>query len=255
MNKKRYLVIVMGLISILMVTSLTGCGSPVTNLEAQTLQVSSQQNGIWVTGIGEVSITPDIAVLSVGIVSLEKTVAEAQSKAADAITKVMKALTDSGIAQKDIQTGSFSINQQTRWDDQKQIESVTGYRVTNMLTVKIRTIDKVGTIIDYTVDAGGDLIRINSINFSVEEPSKYYQEVREKAMNAAKAKAEDLAKLSGVKLGRATYISENAEYTPIYRGYANVTDSIAVPSAAVTTPISAGQAKITLNIQVAYSIQ
>ena len=135
------------------------------------------------------------------------------------------------------------------------MENVIGYRVTNMLTVKIRAIDKVGTIIDSTVQAGGDLIRINSVSFSVEEPSKYYQEVREKAMTAAKIKAEDLAKLGGIKLGKPTYIAENAEYTPLYRGYANVTDSIAAPAAMVTTPISAGQAKITLSIQVTYSIQ
>ncbi|OGO16935.1 MAG: hypothetical protein A2Z02_03230 [Chloroflexi bacterium RBG_16_48_7] len=253
MNKKWYLVIALGLISILAMTSLAGCGNPATTLQASTVQISSQQQGIWVTGIGELSVKPDIAVLSVGIVAQEKAVAVAQSKATEAINRVMKSLTDSGIAEKDIQTGSFSINQQTRWDDQKQIETVTGYRITNMLTVKVRAMDKIGFIIDSTVQAGGDLIRINNISFSVEEPSRYYQQVREKAMTAAKNKAEELARLGGVKLGKPTYITENAEYTPMYRAYANVSDSIVAPAAMGTTPISAGETKITLNIQVAYS--
>ena len=252
MNKKWLLVIVLGLISILAVPALSACGG--TTLEAQAVQFSSQPQGIWVTGIGEVSIVPDIATLNLGIVSQEKTVAEAQAKATDAITKVMKALTDSGIAQKDIQTGSFRIDQRTRWDDMKQTETITGYHVSNMLIVKVRAIDKVGTIIDSAINAGGDLIRINGISFSVEEPSKYYQQVREKAMNAAKTKAEDLARLGGIKLGKPTYISENAQYEPVYRTYANVADSVAIPAAMGATPISAGETKITLTIQVTYSI-
>jgi uncharacterized protein len=252
MKKKWFLIMALGLISILAVPALTACGNP--GLQAQTVQVSSQQQGIWVTGIGELSVKPDIAILSVGIVSQEKSVAEAQAKATAAITKVMKALTGSGIAEKDIQTGSFSINQQGRWDDQKQMEIVTGYRISNMLTVKVRAIDRIGSIIDSAVEAGGDLIRINNISFSVEEPSRYYQQVREKAMNAAKTKAEDLAKLGGVNLGKPTLIQENADYTPMYRAYANAVDSIAAPAAMGSTPISAGETKITLTIQVTYSI-
>jgi uncharacterized protein len=253
MKKKWFLVMALGLIMVLALPALSACGP--STLQAGTVQVSSQQQGIWVTGIGEVSITPDIAMLNVGIVSQEKNVADAQSKATDAISNVMKSLLDSGIAQKDIQTGSFSINQVTRWDDQKQMESVTGYRVTNMLTVKIRSIDKVGTIIDATVKAGGDMIRINNISFSVEEPSKYYREVREKAMTAAKNKAEDLAKLGGLTLGKPTYIAEDAQYTPVYRTYANFADSAAVPAPMGSTSISPGETKITLNIQIVYSIQ
>jgi uncharacterized protein YggE len=170
------------------------------------------------------------------------------------MTKVMKALTDSGIAQKDIQTGYFSINQIRRWDNIDQKDDITGYQVTNMVTVKIRAIEKVGNIISAVVEAGGDLIRINGINFSVEEPSKYYEDVRQKAMAAAKNKAEELARLARVTLGKPTYIAENAQYTPYYGGYSNVSYSVPAPVAmSATPPISSGETKITLSVQVAYS--
>lgn len=127
MNKKWLLTVIAGLALILTMPALTGCNSP-TAAQGTTsqVQISQQPQGIWVSGSGEVTVTPDIATLRLGIVAQEASVAVAQSKASEAMTKVMKALTDGGIAQKDIQTGSFSINQRTRWDDQKQMEIVTG---------------------------------------------------------------------------------------------------------------------------------
>lgn len=249
------MVIILGIILMLAVPILSGCTSPAAaQSTGNGVMISQQPQGIWVSGIGEVSITPDIATLNLGVESLETSVVDAQAKASEGMAKVMKALTNSGIAQKDIQTGYFSINQIRRWDNIDQKDDITGYQVTNMVTVKIRAVDKVGDVINAVVEAGGDLIRINGINFSVEEPSKYYTEVRQKAMAAAKAKAEELARLAGVSLGKPTYIAENAQYTPYYGGYANVSYSVPAPVAMGGTPsISSGETRITLSVQVAYS--
>ena len=70
--------------------------------------------------------------------------AEAQTKASEAMNKVMTALTDSGVAEKDIQTQYFNIRQRTKWDRETDEETVVGYQVTNMVVAKIRDIDKVG---------------------------------------------------------------------------------------------------------------
>ncbi len=255
MNKKWRSLLSLGLVLILAVPILTGCNSPASAQgTASAVQVSQQPQGIWVSGTGEVSITPDIALLTLGVVAQETNVAQALSQASEAMARVMQALTDSGIAQKDIQTGRFSINQRTRWDNDKQIDVPVGYQVTNMVTVKIRDTNKVGNIIDAVVQAGGDFIRINGVNFSVEDPAQYYKEAREKAMTAAKEKAEELARLAGVTLGAPTYIAENAQYSPVYGGYANFALSIPAPTIAMASaPISPGETKITLNVQVAYS--
>jgi uncharacterized protein YggE len=254
MNKKWLSLIILGLVLVIAVPILSGCSSPAgAQGTPSSVQVSQQPEGIWVSGIGEVSITPDLATLNLGVMTQELTVAQAQSKASEAMAKVMKALTDAGIAQKDIQTGYFNISQQTRWDDLKKLETPIGYQVTNMVTVKIREIAKVGDIIDSVVMAGGDLIRINGITFSVEEPSKYYTEAREKAMIAAKSKAGELAKLAGLTLGKPTYIVENAQYTP-YVGYANYSVRVPSPDMAAGTSISAGETKVTLTVDVAYSV-
>jgi uncharacterized protein len=260
MNKKWWLVITLGLlVLVLAVPALSGCSTPAAaQAGAATVQVSQQAQGIWVTGTGEVSITPDIATLNLGVQAQEAKVSPALSEASDAMAKVMKALTDAGIAQKDIQTGYFSINQRTRWDSDKQTDSVIGYQVTNMVTVTLRDTGKAGSIIDAVVQAGGDFIRVNGISFSVENPAKYYSEVRQKAMDTAKSKAEELAKLAGVTLGKPTYVAENAQYTPNYgTSYANFSYSAggAVPAPVLATPsISSGETKITLSVQVSYSV-
>ena len=171
MKNKKWLLL-LGLALVVPVVALSGCAAGPTTVEAVNL--SSQQEGIWVNGEGKVTVTPDIALLRLGIEAQQTTVAEAQAEAAAAMDTVMTALTDNGVSEKDIQTQYFSIYQVTRWDDYKNQEIVTGYRVTNMVNAKIREIDKTGTIIDAVAVAGGDLTRINNISFSVDEPSRYY---------------------------------------------------------------------------------
>ncbi|GAI55059.1 unnamed protein product, partial [marine sediment metagenome] len=153
----------------------------------------------------------------------------------------------------DIQTQYFNIRQVTRWDRIKEEEEVVGYRVTNMVTAKIREVDKAGTIIDEVAKAGGDFTRIDSISFSVDDPSAYHEEARKEAMADAKVKAEQLAKLGGVSLGKPTYISESIYMPPpIYRGA--IPEAVPMPAPA-PTPISPGELEISLTVQVAYAIQ
>ncbi len=255
--KKAWLIGVSALLLMLVGLGFSGCGGGGSTLTggAANLRVSlsSQQEGIWVSGRGEVSAVPDVATLRLGIEAQEASVAEAQSQAAEAMDRVMQALTDGGVAEQDIQTQHFNIRRVTRWNNAKEEEEVIGYRVSNMVTAKIRQLDRVGAIIDAVAAAGGDLTRIDDISFSVEDPSAYQAEAREKAMADARAKAEQMANLAGVKLGKPTYISESAYLpAPIYRqGFAG--EKVA-GAPMVETPISPGEMKISLTVQVAYAI-
>lgn len=218
------------------------------------VNVGNQQQGIWVTGEGKVMAVPDIATVRLGIEAQEATVAEAQTQASEAMERVMTALEDSGVAEKDIQTQYFRIDQITRWDELMGQEVIIGYRVSNMVTAKIRDVDNAGLIIDAVVTAGGDLTRIDSINFSIDDPSVYLGEARQKAMADVKAKAEDLAKLAGVRLGKPTYISESSYLpSPIYPRVVYEMPPAPAP-APVAPPISPGEMEITLNVQIAYAI-
>jgi uncharacterized protein len=223
--------------------------------EVEVLSINNQIEGIWVSGTGKLTVTPDIALLQLGIEAQELTVAEAQVKASEAMGKVKSALTDNGVAEKDIQTRSFRISQRTRWDDVQQQEVVTGYRVTNQVVAKIRDMEKVSSIIDAVVAAGGDYTRISSLNFSVDDPTAYYDEARETAMADAKDKAEKIADLAGMKLGVPTYISEST-VSPVYETFMAGSAPMPVPAPipAAEVSISTGEIEIIVNMQIAYSL-
>jgi len=250
MGKKNWLLAI-SLALVLVIVGLAGCNPGNTvPIGIEGLNINNQQEGIWVSGKGEVTVTPDIATLRLGIEVQAVSVAIAQSQAAVAMNDVMEALTDNGVAEKDIQTQYFSIRQVTKWDRDKEEEIVVGYRVTNKVNAKIREIDKAGTVIDAVAAVGGDFTRIDSIDFSVDDPSAYYEEARAKAMADAKAKAEQLAELADAELGKATYISESSQAPPpIYRQ-----DVYEEAMPAATTPISPGEMEITLTVQVAYAL-
>jgi uncharacterized protein YggE len=262
---KKYLVISTILATALAITALVGCGTgnvnaanpganaPITGAKYTAGDGTSQPAGIWVSGTGTVTVVPDIAILSVGVSDKEITVVAAQATAADAMTKLIAALKANGIADKDIQTTGYSIQQVTRYDNIKNEVIPDGYNVSNTVNAKIRALDKVGAIIDAVATAGGDATRINGVSIQVEKPEGYFGEARGKAMADAKAKADQLASLAGMKLGAAYYITENSGYTnpPIPYFAKDMAGGIA---AQAVTPISAGETEVTLTVQVAYAI-
>jgi uncharacterized protein YggE len=68
------------------------------------MNFSTQNAGIWVNGQGKVTVTPDIAVISMGIEAQAETIEEAQNQAAISMDGLMGVLKEAGIADKDITT-------------------------------------------------------------------------------------------------------------------------------------------------------
>ncbi len=226
--------------------------SAATGAFPQVSGIFNQQNtGIWVTGEGKVSVVPDVAVLNLGVESQAESVAEAQGQAATAMTAVVEEFNRFGVAEKDIKTQYFSIAPVRRWSEKDGQEILLGYRVTNTVIAKIRKIEDTGAIIDAAARAGGDYVIINSISFTVDNPTAHYDGARVRAMADAAAKAKQLADLGNVKLGKPTYISESGASIPVVRDFYPEAAMPAAPS----TPISPGETEIRLSVQVVYSIE
>jgi uncharacterized protein YggE len=246
MRKKFMLFAVIAAILLVSVL-LVGCqasGSTATT-------ISNQQTGISVSGQGIVYVTPDIVNLQLGIQAQAATVADAQSQAVAAMNNVLAALAANGVAKADIQTQNYSIQQTTRYDNVKQQDISTGYQVINYVNVKVRDVTKAGVILDAVTAAGGDLTRVNSVQFSLNDPTSANNQARDQAMADAKATASQLASDASVKLGNPLSISES-EVSPISKMYAS---DMAVPSASGSTTINSGELEITVSVQVTYAIQ
>ena len=142
-KKKNTLLVTLALALFVPVLALTGCTgtSPVS---VPDINLGGQQEGIWVTGRGEVQAVPDVASLNLGVQAQSTSVAQAQQQASLAMENVMTALQGNGVAEKDIRTTAFNIWQRSRWDPDTQQEVVTGYQVSNTIQARVRDVDNVG---------------------------------------------------------------------------------------------------------------
>ena len=234
--------------------------SPKVVEKAAPASYGSDGTGIWVSGQGTISVAPDLAMLDFGVETRAPNVSEANSQASIAMDAVIEALKARGVKDEDIQTSRFSIYPRYDYIEEEKDgvrssrEVLVGYRVRNNGTVKLRDLDSVGEVIDEVVTAGGDNVRISDISFTLEDPKPKMAELREMAVADAKAKAEHLAELSEVSVGRLIYISEGAS-GPSVRGFAESLDfAYAMPAAARAPSISGGEVTLSLSVQAGFAI-
>jgi uncharacterized protein YggE len=221
--------------------------------KATTGIVSQQNVGVWVTGTGEVTVVPDIAVLNLGVYVQMETLEAAQAQAAESMAAIMAVLESYNIDEKDIQTSNYSVSPVWTWTDDGQ-RTLDGYSVSNTLTVKVRNTDDAGSIIDDVVDAGGEYTVINGISFTVDDTEAYYTEARAKAIANAIAKATQIAELTGVTLGDPNYIVDNSSNNGSIYYYPAYDSSEWKAGGQEPTRISTGEVKISTSIQIVFDI-
>ena len=304
------------------------CGGGDTNVTVN----QPQQTGIAVTGSGKVTVTPDIAVLNIGIEATRTTVAEAREEAARAAEALRASLIGNGVAARDIATRSFNIYPQysrprpclapvaapereveptlapapepepgaaadlppraspaiatvdapapepdavtpsategaatataveVQAECPAQPPQITGFTVSNQLIVKIRDacegaagVCSLSAVVDDATEAAGDLVRVNSVSFTIDEPGRFFEEARRKAMDDAHERAEQLAELAGVKLGKVRSISEAGRAVPFPMPTVQFARDDEI--AASATQFSPGEQEIVLTVSVLYDIE
>jgi len=218
----------------------------------------SGQRGIWVSGSGSISVEPDIAILKLGVETVGKTVKKSREEAAGKTNELLDSLNDHSVEKKDIRTHSFNIYPQYTYQDinenghrySKQI--ITGYKVSNKITVNVRDLQKIGPIVDVASDVAGDSIRIDSISFELEDNSQAVSDAREKAVKDAIGKANQFAELTSIARGHIIYISESA--SPSYKSQDINLRGMMEAYDFSETPITPGQLDITIAIQAVFAI-
>lgn len=215
---------------------------------------TNQQTGIWVTGRGEIQLEPDLAVLRAGVEAKFVTVSEANRQASQAMGRIVKVLNNRGIQDKDIQTHSFSIFPDYQWNDKKKKQDLVGYRVNNQVSVRIKDLANIGTIIDEVAKAGGDLTRIQDISFTLEDTTALEPQVREMAVSHAIDKANQFAQLTGVRVGDILFISEMSGESPRVENTRSKMAFSAEVAFDGPTPISGGELTISMTVQAVFGI-
>ena len=217
---------------------------------------TNQQVGIWVTGRGEVMVSPDLVLLNAGVEARATTVSAARVQAADAMDRMIQVLEARGIESTDIQTRFFNISPEYRFNRLKEEQELVGYRVNNQVSVQIRDLGSVGVIIDELAEAGGDLVRIQGIRFTVEDTKELETQARAKAVADLMAKAQQFADLTGVQLGSLVFLSESGGFSPritnLDQAFQERAKAVAAPAA--MTPISGGELTVSVMVQGTFAI-
>lgn len=210
----------------------------------------AEQSGIRVSGIGEVTGTPDTITVGLGVSVLADTVAEASSQAAEKATALIDALTANGVDRDDITTTDYSIYPEYDW--RNETETLIGYRVSNTVRVKIRNVSQAGDVLDAAVAAVGDDVRVHELYFSIEDNKEMVEAARQAAWEDALAKATQLADLSGRSLGPATSITESVSQPPVPIPFER---AFLAEEPAFETPIEPGTSTVMISLDVHFDFQ
>jgi uncharacterized protein YggE len=206
------------------------------------------ETGITVSGTGEASAAPDMATIDLGIEAFAATVAEARDRAARAASSLIASVKANGVADRDIQTRQVGVNPVYDYSRPGQ-PVITGYSVSNILTVRVRDLDRLSRVIDDAIAAGGEAVRVNGLQFGFGDREALLETARKNAIADARKRAETYAAAAGVRLGDVLAISETAVSGPV---------PLAVPRAAATgdsTPIEPGESTITVSVTVRFALE
>jgi len=155
-----------------------------------------------------------------------------------------------GVADKDIQTRYVSLS--PIYAD--TANKITGYQLANQVVVCVRDINKISTIMDSAVKAGGNAVRIQGISFAIANPESALSQARELAYKDARAKAEQYARLAGISLGRVIYVSEGG-VPPMPVPYAEMSVMKRADMAGGATPVQVGEQDVSVTVDVVFGVE
>ena len=204
---------------------------------------------ITVTPCETVSAAPDEAYISTGVTSEDKTAQDALTANTAAMKKMIFDLKFKGVDDKDIQTTQFNVEPVYVYPKEGQPPTVTGYRVTNMLGVRVRNLDKVGDVLDQLVTSGAN--QMHGISFDVSKAETLKDDARKDAMANALRRAKLLAGAAGAEIGDVMQISEETTY----HGPQPVVFAKRAAMAADAVPVQRGEQQLETSVTVTWKLK
>lgn len=228
-------------------------------VSAQDMPVEPQRT-ISTSGVGIVTVEPDMAKFSVGMEARNEEMKPAQDEVTEESNAITAMLIESGIEEKDIVTSSYQVTPENKYDRNGNFVSIESYVVRMTLSITVRDLDQVGTLLDETVTLGADYV--SSIQFSVSDPSPHIQEARKLAIADAKLKAEDYAFGSDSTLSGLFSLYESSSPQPTAREGGNYETEMAPAAADMSmektsnpVDVSAGSTTIMVRIETTWTIE
>ena len=226
--------------------------APAITAAAPILQVHTSADGVvvdsptvTVTGRGIAKGTPDTLTVPMGVTTTAEHASDALSQCNQLTDKLLSTLRGAGANDKDLATSNLNINPQYSYDGRH----ITGYTVTENVTVTLHDLARAGGMLDTAARAVGDSVRINGMSLSISDDSALLATARGAAVTDAKTKAQAMASGAGVHLGAVRSITEagsgGPQVVPMYAGRG-------LSDAASAVPVAPGQQELAIEVTVVY---
>lgn len=212
-----------------------------------------------VSGEGKAVAVPDVAELSFGVLTDGgKNLADLQAQNTEKMNRVIGFLKEEGIDEKDIKTQYYNISPRYQYFNCPPVpyggviscppSEIIGYSISQSVLVKVRDLNKTGTILSGVVDSGVNTV--SGPNFTIDDRHALENQAREQAIKQAKEKAKSTAKAGRFRLGKLISINEGFSYPPIAYG-----EGYAGAALGRSSSIEPGSQEIIVNVTLVYEIR
>ncbi|MBI1416563.1 MAG: DUF541 domain-containing protein [Limimaricola sp.] len=200
---------------------------------------------ISVTGEGQSAAKPDMAAIRLGVSKDAPSASDAVAAMSADMAQVLAALKEAGIADIDLQTSGLSLNERYSRPDENGNTTLVGFTASTDLTVRVRDLDKLGSILDTVVRTGAN--RLNGISFDLQDPGPATDAARRAAVADGIARARLYAAAAGVTLGPLLTLDEagGGSPTPVM---------MEARFAAAPVPVAAGEVSVSASVQMTFAI-
>ena len=208
--------------------------------------LATDEGSIVVGGTGRVAVVPDVADLRLGVSVTRPTVDAARAEAAATMAAILTAVGAAEVPLRDVRTALVSVQPRYDYRDGKP-PTLTGYELANVVEVTVRTLARLGDVVDGALGAGAT--SMDSLSFRVADPAPAEREARILAMAAARARADVLAEAAGLTIDGVTGIVEGGAVPP--PGLRMKAERMMM-AADVSTPVEAGSQEVSVSVTVSY---
>ena len=209
----------------------------------------ADQSGLSVSATGSVYLVPDVVEIDLGVQTQSSVVGSAVANNNRLAGAVMAAVTGQGVAIGDIQTTYFSVSPQQKFDDSGSPTGEVTYWVDNTIHIKLRQPDKLGDVLQSAIAAGANSVQ--GVSYSVSNPSQAQAEARQKAIDAAQARAHLLASAAGATLGEPININAYVGLPGPRTSGAALAEQGPIGS----VPISPGSLEVQAQVTITYALK
>ena len=208
-----------------------------------------------VSAEGKTMVTPNLAAVSFSVVSQGKNPETLAENNNDKVSAAIEFVKSQGIEAKDIKTTGYNLSPDYQYDENTRRNYIVGYTMTQTVDVKIRNLDKVASVIGGLTPLGVN--QVGGINFTVENQDEFLSEARAEAFAKVKAKASEIAKESGLRLGRIMNVNEySSGPIPYYSGKGGASLGMGGDMALSAAPsVEPGTNELSLTVNITYELK